>query len=191
MLRSPSNRVVQQIAPSPNDRPYICRVTIDKETLREKLLEKVRADLEALIRTQNDARDGATHSENRAEHAKDTRATEQSYLARGLADRVEQLRECEARLCQLPLRPLRPFGTNDPIGLTAVAQTRDDLDDDLRTWWLVPVAGGLEIDHDGTTIRTLTPSSPMGQAIMGLREGDEGVFRTPRGERDFLVFRVA
>ncbi|MDP6980256.1 MAG: nuclear transport factor 2 family protein [Myxococcota bacterium] len=56
---------------------------VDKEELRDQLLAQVRADLDALIRTQDDAAKSATHSENRAEHSKDTRATEQSYLARG------------------------------------------------------------------------------------------------------------
>ena len=65
---------------------------VDKTALLDSLRERVAADLEALARRQKDAQAGATHDESRAEHAKDTRATEQAYLARGLAERVADLR---------------------------------------------------------------------------------------------------
>jgi hypothetical protein len=84
--------------------------TPDKEALRIDLLEGIRKDLATLTRTQKDASEGATHSENRAEHAKDTRATEQGYLARGLAERVEELHYSShfARLNRaIPLKSLR------------------------------------------------------------------------------------
>ena len=67
------------------------RVPFDKASLLAALVTKVQTDLKALERRQRDTQEAATHEENRAEHAKDTRATEQSYLARGLADRVEDL----------------------------------------------------------------------------------------------------
>ena len=83
----------------------------DKEALRTDLLNKIREDLATLTSMQKDASEGATHSESRAENAKDTRATEQSYLARGLAERVEELRLAEARLAQLSLRKFEPSDT--------------------------------------------------------------------------------
>ena len=66
---------------------------IDKARLLRDLRERVASDLDGLVRRQQDAQKGATHEENRAEHGKDTRATEQSYLARGLAARVEEMRQ--------------------------------------------------------------------------------------------------
>lgn len=160
---------------------------LNKKELLAQLLDRVRANLAGLTRTQADASDAATHSENRAEHAKDTRATEQSYLARGLAERVEKLRDTEARLAQLPLQQ---FSEDDSIALTAVVRLQEEESGLTQLWWLVPVGGGLEIADDAQTIRTLTPSSPMGRAIMGLAAGDEGVFQTPRGERRFVVLEV-
>ncbi len=160
---------------------------VDKEELRSQLLAQVRADLEALIRTQDDAHKGATHSENRAEHAKDTRATEQSYLARGLAERVEALRETETRLAQLELPAFDP---DDPIAPCAVVRVRENAAAEVCCWWLLPVAGGLSITQGSETIRTLTPASPLGRALAGLGRDESGSFRTPRGEKHFTVLDV-
>ncbi len=163
-------------------------IVFDKEELRAKLLEVVREDLATLIRTQNDAQEGATHSENRAEHSKDTRATEQSYLARGLADRVEALRETEARLQQIHLPTIDP---DEPIEPYAIATLRDEESDEIQAWWLLPIAGGLEIEHAGVVVRTVTPGSPLGKALIGLMVEESGTFRTPRGERGFTIIAVS
>ena len=161
--------------------------TPDKEALRTDLLKGIREDLETLTRTQKDASEGATHSENRAEHAKDTRATEQGYLARGLAERVEELHLAEARLVQLPLRTFEP---SDTIEITAVVHIQEKSNPVDQLWWILPMAGGMQVTNANFVVRTITPSSPMGRALMGLHTDDDGVFRTPRGERAFRVIAL-
>lgn len=162
---------------------------VDKVALLRVLLDRVAADLAALERRQHDEQAGSTHEESRAEHAKDTRATEQSYLARGLADRVAKLRRNAAALGSLELHE---FGEDDPIAVTALVElSTDDGAGEAELWWLVPTAGGLELELGETTIRTITPTSPLGRSLLGLGAGDEGTFRTPRGERGFEVIRVS
>lgn len=164
-----------------------------KRRLLESLLTGVRADLAALERSQTDTRDAATHEESRSEHAKDTRATEQSYLARGLAARVEDLRRSEDILSTLPLRD---FEAGEAIALTALVTIEDESSGHAQDWWLLPVAGGIEIDVDlgmptsERRLRTITPLAPLGQALLGLRVGDSGAFDTPRGPKHFEVLRL-
>lgn len=164
---------------------------IDKAELLDSLRARVREDLAALERRHKDVARGATHEESRAEHAKDTRATEQSYLARGLAERVANLRRTVEALTTLELRD---FESGDPIGLTAlvsVSAESDEHDGPTReTWFVVPGAGGLELESRGIRIRTVTPVSPLGQALLGLRERDLGEFRSPRGARSFEVLSI-
>lgn len=162
-------------------------IEIDKKILLIDLLSRVRSDLASLVRTQNDTHDAATHEENRAEHAKDTRATEQSYLARGLADRVEALRQSERRLSGLELRE---YQESDPIGLTALVRIGDGQVQDAQTWWVVPLVGGLVIGSAEQPVRTITPAAPLGRALMGQCVGDEGVYDTPRGPRGFSVLAI-
>jgi len=170
---------------------------IDKTRLLDALRMRVDADLEALERRQRDAQAGSTHEESRAEHAKDTRATEQSYLARGLADRVGDLRRTVGALATLQLEAFEP---SDPIGVTAIVTISvEDVDVDVdvdaahdgcpepQVWWILAAAGGFELEQDGMRVRTVTPASPLGRALVGLRIGEEASYRTPRGERAFEV----
>ena len=63
-----------------------------KVALLVALRAQVSADLEAVTESQQKTQAGATHAESKSESDKDTRATESSYLARGLAKRVGELR---------------------------------------------------------------------------------------------------
>jgi transcription elongation GreA/GreB family factor len=161
---------------------------MDKNALLEALRQRVKADGVAVERRQRDAQAGAVHEENRSEHAKDTRATEDSYLARGLAERVEDLRRLAERLDTLSMRR---FEREDAIAPTALVELLFD-EESLTEWWLImPGAGGFELESGTLRIRTVTPAAPLGQALAGLRVGDDGEVRTPRGVRTFEVLSVA
>ena len=161
---------------------------IDKIRLLHDLRERIATNLEGLVRRQQDTQKGATHEENRAEHAKDTRATEQSYLARGLATRVDGMRQIAKNLATAKSRC---FSANDPIAVMALVVLRDGQDINTQTWWLVPGAGGIELSQEGERIQTVTPAAPLGRALIGLRVGDEGSFSTPGGERSFEILEIA
>jgi transcription elongation GreA/GreB family factor len=160
--------------------------SIDKSGLLDDLRRLIQHDLDALERSQLEIQRGATHEENRIEHAKDTRATEQSYLARGLSERVERLRETADAIARLEPRA---FCSDDPIAVSALV-TLEDEEGRSETWWVVPLAGGLSIPQPSGVIRTVTPVAPLGRALIGLSVGDEGSFVTPRGPRRFEVLDV-
>lgn len=159
----------------------------DKPALLTALRVRIEEDLETVERRQADTQAGATHAENRAEHAKDTRATEESYLARGLAERVAELRRNVEALAGVPLRRFREDEAVAVGALVTVATGGDDEDDATEHWWVVPGAAGIDVEVGGTTVRAVTPVSPLGQALLGLEIGDEGSVRTPRGMRRFEV----
>jgi transcription elongation GreA/GreB family factor len=173
--------------------------SIDKTRLLDLLRARVAADLEALERRQLDVQAGSTHEESRAEGPKDTRATEQSYLARGLATRVaDTLRAASALRALEP----RPFTPDDAIAANALVVIEMEEEgatvpsagaraSRAETWWIVAAAGGHELELGGEVVRTITPVSPLGRALLGLQAGDGGSFRTPRGERHFEVLRVS
>src|SRR5271163_799711 len=64
-----------------------------KTALKDELVRILAADLEVRERAHKAALEGATHEEAKPENDKDTRALEQSYLARGQAARIQELRE--------------------------------------------------------------------------------------------------
>jgi transcription elongation GreA/GreB family factor len=154
-----------------------------KERIHAALVERLRAERNEAVRSQRAAQHGATHVETRAEDPKDTRATEASYLARGLAERAESLTTAVA-----VLEAFHPpaFGANDEIAVGAlVALAHDAGEADL--FLLVPAGGGENLDVDGHRVRTLTPRTPLGGRLLGLVVGDDVSAPSPRGDRALTV----
>jgi len=142
---------------------------LDKTAVLDALRARIEQRLKQLIGAQRDAQAGATHAESKAENDKDTRATEGSYLARGLAERVETLHDAVAVLRAVAPAAFRP---HEAIGLTALVGVRDE--DDVETvYFIAPAGGGERLAFDGVDVLALTPFSPLGEAVVGRRVGDE------------------
>ena len=161
---------------------------INKAALLLALRQQLDGNLATLLRRQQDTQKAATHEENRPEHSKDTRATEQSYLARGLANRVGDLREAANQLAKVDTRN---FGSDEMVATLALVTIRVEGEDEPTVWWLVPAAGGLELALSKTKIRTVTPAAPLGRALLGLHVGEDESFTTPRGRRSFELLEIA
>lgn len=157
-----------------------------KAQVLRALLERIEADVEALTTSQQSAQASATHPEARAEHAKDTRATETSYLARGLADRVQALRDAATAVGSIEPVDL-PNGAQ--IALGALVGIEDEAGTKTR-YFIAPAGGGVELDFESGAIRVVTPRSPLGRSLLGRCVGDEIELRTPRGVRYGEVFAV-
>jgi transcription elongation GreA/GreB family factor len=150
---------------------------IDKNALLETVRARLAGQLERLTSSQKSAQDGATHPDARQEHAKDMRSTESSYLARGLAERVETLRD---GLRQLELVRARGFAGDDAAGAGALVRLLDD-HDRSSVYFLAPAGAGEEVAVSGMTILVITPRSPLGSQIAGRQCGDRVVVDLPSG----------
>jgi transcription elongation GreA/GreB family factor len=138
-----------------------------KAEVRAALRAALEEALRVIVRAAEQTREGAVHAESRSEGDKDMRATEQSYLARGQAMRAEELAEQIQRLDALPVTAL---GASDAI--VAGALVRVQVDDQPRLFYVVPWGGGTELHIAGSRITVVTPSSPVGAALLGKRPGD-------------------
>ena len=137
-----------------------------KQALKDELVRLLSAELDTLERAQQAAREGATHEEAKPENDKDTRALEQSYLARGQALRVDELRN---GLADVQHMPVRAFGEGQPAALGALV-TADEGDSTLLLL-LAPHGGGMRLG--GGAVQVVTPKSPLGRALLGKRAGDD------------------
>jgi transcription elongation GreA/GreB family factor len=157
---------------------------VEKRQLVQLLIAAIEADLRLAIDSQKSTMEGAVHEDAKAEDDKDTRAIESQYLARGLAQRVEELSDTIAKLTALKVRE---FGEDDPIALSALITLEDG--DGTRTHYLLaPAGGGRKIEEHGVVV--VTPSSPVGRALLGKRCGDSTSIRTPSGEREYEIAEV-
>jgi transcription elongation GreA/GreB family factor len=148
---------------------------IDKRRVLALLRARLDDSLRSFAASQGEVQAGAVHEEARQEDPKDTRGIEASYLARGLAERVELLQEAIGRLARLHLAE---FGPEDPIAPGALVGLSEE-DGSEAVYFVVPVAGGERLDVDGATVRTLTPASPLGRALVGKERDDEIELQLP------------
>jgi len=156
-----------------------------KATLVASIIEQLERERDVLMSAQRATQAGATHEENRAEGDKDTRATEASYLARGQAERVIAL---EADIARLRTLELRDFSSEDAIEAGALVTVRCAAR--TSTLLLVPAGAGTEIRIAGGVVRVVTPTSPLGAALLGAVTDD--VIEVERGNdiQEWEVTRV-
>jgi transcription elongation GreA/GreB family factor len=137
-----------------------------KTSLKSELARVLAAQLDTRERAHRAAREAATHDEAKPENDKDTRALEQSYLARGEAQRVEEVR---AAVADVEAMTVRAFREDEPAALGALVTTREG--EETAYVWLAPGGGGARLA--GGVVQVVTPKSPLGAALLGRHAGDE------------------
>jgi hypothetical protein len=155
-----------------------------KEVLRDELIATLLANLLVLERSHQAAIEGATHEEAKPESDKDTRGLEQSYLARGQALRIEELRTA---LGELRLMPVHPFKKDDPISLGALIFAEEN--DVERVYFLAPYGGGTTVANGA--VQVVTPRSPLGEALIEKSAGDDCEVFLAGKNRELCIVRVA
>ena len=152
---------------------------VNKADIVDALRCKLEEDLASLTESQRETQAGATHEEAKSEGDKDMRATEVSYLARGLAQRVVDLKSDVAKLASLQLRP---FDEDSMVALTALVVLEDE-EGEESLYFLSPVGGGERVEVGGRTIKILTQTSPLGRSVTGRELDDEIEVASPGGKR--------
>ncbi|MBI5538344.1 MAG: GreA/GreB family elongation factor [Deltaproteobacteria bacterium] len=154
-----------------------------KQNLKRELVELLQADLDALARAHKATREGATHEEAKPENDKDTRALEQSYLARGQAMRVEELTDS---VLEVQSMRLRQFSAEDPVALGALVSVLDG--DQPRCFFMAPQGGGATLAEG--RVQVITPRSPVGRALIGKTVGDECALKVAGKTRELEVVAI-
>lgn len=161
---------------------------IDKRALLAAFKERLEGELQRAHKRAKDAAEGATHEENRAEGDKDMRATEASYVARGISGRVVEMEDAKLRVSKMELLDFAPGAR---IAMSALVELQHD--ERRQLYFLVPAAGGERIEQAGIEIQTLTTQSPLGRALLGLTAGEEAELAGRPGEpaRVYEILRVS
>lgn len=160
------------------------RRPLARSSLRDELLARLCADLDPLERAHRSALEGATHEESRPENSKDTRALEQSYLARGQALRVADARRAVADVAAMSADPAV---AGQPVAVGALVTTSED--DEERLVFVAPHGGGSRLA--GGRVHVVTPQSPLGRALVGRCAGDACELTLAGRERVIEIVDVA
>jgi Transcription elongation factor, GreA/GreB, C-term len=159
---------------------------IDKRALIDELRTRLEEERATTTRIALEAAAAVTHEDNKPENDKDMRSTEASYIARGQAERA---REVERSLGLLSAMHVREFGPDDKIAATALVELQ--CGKTQMMCFVLPVGGGQRVRSGDVEVQVVTPTSPLGKALMGLSEGEEAEVSTPQGTKIYEVMRVA
>ena len=158
---------------------------MNKTNLVEALIVKLKGDLAILNQAATATYQGAIHQESKSEDPHDTRGLEASYLAGAQAKRVAELQDIIKTYQYIDLKFLGP---KDKIVATALVGVQAN--EKKSYYLLMPVGGGLQIQHEGMLIQVLTPQSPLGEALLGKKLNDEFEVLIQGKFRDFEITSV-
>ncbi|MBQ4832294.1 GreA/GreB family elongation factor [Pseudoalteromonas sp. MMG010] len=113
------------------------------------------------------AHDAATHEESVAETQYDTLGLEAAYLAQGQAERVN---DCYSSIKQFESCFKEPCSNKVTVG-SLVCLEQDHAPH--KWFFLGPASGGLSVQVKNNTIHVVTPSAPMGIALLNKMQDDE------------------
>lgn len=143
------------------------------------------ADLAVLKKSAQAAHEAATHTESKAEDQYDTRGLEASYLAGAQSKRVLELEDLVALYRHVDVKA---FAKTDPIASTACIEMVSE--GKKHHYLMMPLGGGRQAQFDGKTIHVITPQSPMGEALLGKRVGDEIEVAIQRKLKEYEITAV-
>lgn len=140
---------------------------MNKRALIRKIVVQLAEELQVYFRAAAASRTEATHEQSRAENKYDTRGLEASYLARGQS---KQAAEIQGAIAAFEKLAPRNFTDADPVDVGAFVEL--ETNGEKAAYFVGPRAGGTEVLHDRRTVLVITPESPLGQQLMGRKQGD-------------------
>lgn len=157
-----------------------------KRALVQKIIAELAGGLDAYAKAARAAHAEATHESSKAENKYDTRGLEASYLARGQS---KQAAETARAIEEFESLPVREFSSHDEIDVGAFVELKSKRETNF--YFIGPRGGGTEVSHEGKEVLVITPSSPLGQQIVGRKEGDKVKLEIAGSTNEFRIASVA
>lgn len=138
-----------------------------KESVRQAIIEVLQAEAESMLGSSKATRATGNDPHSKAEGKYDTRSTEENYLADGLARQAQAALEAATAFEALGVGEL---GADGAISVGALVEV--EFPGGGREWFFLgPAGGGTEVKVGGREVTVLTPQSPLGAQLVGLKEG--------------------
>ena len=165
-----------------------------KSKIIEAFVAKFESEIEALSASAKAAHEAATHEESKAEDAHDTRGVEASYLAGAQNARIDALKIVVVEYKTLLARARAAAKPDETVSAGALVRIQPLADADSEKpkgaaiEALVAVhGGGTTVDVDGRTYSIFTPTSPIGEAILGGSAGEVVEIESKGGSRAYRI----
>ena len=148
-------------------------------------MDQLQKELVALKAAALATYEAATHEESKPEKEYDTRAIEASYLAGAQAKRVGEIDETLSMFHHLEFKTFRD---THPISSTALVEVEANA---KRTFvLLMPKGGGVNLQLEGASVQIITPHALLGEALLGLKQGDVAEIEVAGILREYRILSV-
>jgi transcription elongation GreA/GreB family factor len=159
---------------------------MDKARLHQTIITALEVVLDTSKKAAIQAHEAATNGETIAENKYDTFGLEASYLAAGQSRRVS---ECEENLKVFKLLKVQYFKPESLISLGALVEL-EDAQSNIKTLFLSPVSGGLKVSFNQLEVTLITPSAPLGKALMNQSLGDDITVLMGNERQSYIVLKI-
>jgi hypothetical protein len=140
---------------------------INKKKFLEHIIDQLQALRIDLMAAAQATYEAATGEESKPENQYDTRALEASYLAGAQAKRVSDIDE---QLSIFKNLVPRNFDAHSTISVSALVHLQ--YNGNKFYAFLLPKGGGSTYKFEALEIQIVTPSSPLGEALVAMKSGD-------------------
>jgi len=159
---------------------------MDKAKLHQTIITALNVVLDTTKKAALQAHEAATNGETVAENKYDTFGLEASYLAAGQSRRVT---ECEENLKIFKLLEVQDSKPESLIRPGALIEL-EDAQSNLKYVFLSPVSGGLKVNFNQLEVTLVTPSAPLGCALMGQVVGDDITVLMGHEKQKYVVLKI-
>lgn len=153
-----------------------------KQKLLTELIDKMKTEMHELEAAAKSNKDFATDQEFKAESKYDTRSLEASYLASAEMSRVEDLKLDIQMLEEVDLEISQ---TSSEVCIGSLVELSHK--EQVRSYFLIPTAGGTLMNVEGKAVLVVSVFSPLGDAILGLKVGEDFEVETPKETRTYKI----
>jgi hypothetical protein len=101
---------------------------------------------------------------------------------------AERRRELESLLVMMRFLPVRDYAAEDPIIPSSLVEL--ELEGFRNFCFVVPHGGGLVLRVAGQPVQVITPQSPLGEALLGRKRGDEVLVEMRGRTRSYRIVGV-
>lgn len=144
---------------------------LSKKELIAHFVEQLTTEIALLKEATRATLDAATNEESQPENQYDTFALEASYLAGAQSKRVAEMLEV---LSLFKSMSFKEFNSKDAIDMTALIDIK--INGKESHLLMMPKGGGVNLKHGNSVVQIVTPSSALGETILGLSVGDDAEF---------------
>lgn len=159
--------------------------SLEKSEVLAAIIRALEDELNVALMAARTAATDATSDESKPENKYDTRALEASYLARGQAQRVADLKEA---LYSVKHLILKNFTKDDLISATALVEIESK--EMRQVLFFAGAGGGTQVICSGVKIQVITPATPLGQALLKARVEESIFVNIGKSEREFVVLQI-